>query len=136
MDLKGKGIIINEKEKETVNNNEPKGEKPIDSGSNNKKDGKMKRRIKKIVYYNSDASSTSLKEDNDDSSFKKKTVNHNFSFAYSRIPYSSNAHFLLISLGKPPHFDGEDYFFGAKKCVVIYFLFILAFGSSRKWNAF
>jgi hypothetical protein len=49
MDPKGKGIVIDEKE-ETVNNNEAKGENPIDSGSNNKKkDGKKKRHIKKIV---------------------------------------------------------------------------------------
>jgi hypothetical protein len=31
------------------------------------------------------------------------------SFNYSRIPYNSNVHFLSIPLGKPPHFDGEDY---------------------------
>jgi hypothetical protein len=31
------------------------------------------------------------------------------SFNYSCIPYSSNAHSLSIPLGKPPHFDGEDY---------------------------
>jgi hypothetical protein len=78
MDPKGKGIVIDDKE--TVNN-EPKGDKPIDSGSNNKKDGK-KRHIKKIVYYNSDASSSSSKDD-DDSSLNKKTVNQNYTFDYS-----------------------------------------------------
>jgi hypothetical protein len=58
MDPKGKGIVINDKEKETLNINEPKGDKPTNSGSNNKKkDGKKKRRIKKIIYYDSDASS-------------------------------------------------------------------------------
>jgi hypothetical protein len=31
------------------------------------------------------------------------------SFNYSCIPYNSNAHLLSIPLGKPPHFDGEDY---------------------------
>jgi hypothetical protein len=31
------------------------------------------------------------------------------SFNYSPIPYGSNAHLLSIPLGKPPHFDGEDY---------------------------
>jgi hypothetical protein len=57
MDPKGKGIMINDKEKETLNNFEPNGDKPNDSGSNNKsKDGKKKRRIKKIIYYNNDAS--------------------------------------------------------------------------------
>jgi hypothetical protein len=58
---KGKGIVIDDNEKEIVDNNEPKGE-PIDSSSNNKrKDGKKKRCIKKIVYHDSDASSSSPK---------------------------------------------------------------------------
>jgi hypothetical protein len=52
MDPKGKGMVINYKEKETFNVDEPKGDKPTDSGSNNKKkDGKKKRCIKKIIYY-------------------------------------------------------------------------------------
>jgi hypothetical protein len=44
MDPKGKGMVINDKEKETFK--EPRDEKPTDSGSShNKKDGKKKRRI-------------------------------------------------------------------------------------------
>jgi hypothetical protein len=46
MDPKGKGIMIKDKkkEKETLYVDEPKGDKPTDSGSNNKrKDGKKKR---------------------------------------------------------------------------------------------
>jgi hypothetical protein len=54
-------------------------------------------------------------DDDDDSSSKKKTVNKNDSFDYSRIPFNSNAHFLSIPLGKPPHFDGEDYSFWSHK---------------------
>ena len=89
--------------------NEPKDNKPTDSGSSHKKkDGKKKRRIKKIIYYDSDASSSSPRDD-DDSSSKIKTVNQNYFFDYSRIPYNSNAHLLSILLGKPPHFDGTDY---------------------------
>jgi hypothetical protein len=114
MDPKGKGIVIDDKEKETINNNEPKGDKTINSGSNYKKDGKKKRRIKKIVYYDSDTSSSSPKDDDDDSS-KKKTVNQNYTFDYSCIPYNTNAHLLSIPLGKPPHFDGEDYSFPSRK---------------------
>jgi hypothetical protein len=46
-----------------------------------------------------------------------KTVNQNYSFDYSRIPFNSNAHLLSILLGKPPHFDGEDYpFWSHKMC--------------------
>jgi hypothetical protein len=103
MDPRGKGMVINDKEKESFLN-EPKDDKPTDSGSSHKKkDGKKKRRIKKTVYY--DESSSSQRDDDDE---KKKTVNSNFSFDYSRIPQNSNAHLLSIPLGKPPHFDGED----------------------------
>ena len=115
MDPKGKGIIINDKEKESFVN-EPRDDKSNDSGSGHRrKDGKKKktRRIKEIVYYDSDESSSSQKDDDDYE--KKKTVNSNFSFDYSRIPQNSNAHLLSIPLGKPPHFDGEDYGFWSHK---------------------
>jgi hypothetical protein len=117
MDPKGMGLVINDKEKETLYVDEPKGDKPTDSGSNNKgNDGKKKRRIKTIIYYDSDASSSSSRDDDDeDSSSKKKTVNQNYSFDYSRIPYNSNVHLLSIPLGKPPRFDGEDYSFWSHK---------------------
>jgi hypothetical protein len=118
MDPKGKEIVINdkEKEKEALYISEPKGNKPTDLGSNNKrKDGKKKRHIKKIIYYDSDASSSSPRDDDDDSSTKKKTVNQNYSFDYSRIPYNPNAHLLSILLSKPSHFDGEDYYFRSHK---------------------
>jgi hypothetical protein len=113
---KGKGMVVNDKEKESFLN-EPRDDKPTNSGSSHKKrDGKKKRCIKKIVYYDSDASSSSPKdEDDDDSSSKKKTVNQNYSFDYSRIPFNSNVHLLSIPLGKPPHFDGEDYSFWSHK---------------------
>jgi hypothetical protein len=115
MDPKGKGMVVNDKEKETIFN-EPRDDKATDSGSSqNKKEGKKKRRIKKIVYYDdSDESSSSQKDNDDNDHEKKKTVNSNFSFDYSRIPQSTNAH-LLSSLGKPPHFDGEDYGFWSHK---------------------
>jgi hypothetical protein len=104
MDPKGKGMVVNDKTKESIVN-EPRDDKPLDSGlSHKKKDGKKKRRIKKIVYYDRDESSSSPRDDEYDE--KKKSVNSNFSFDYSRIP-----------LGKPPHFDGEDYpFWSHKMC--------------------
>jgi hypothetical protein len=114
MDPKGKGMVVNDKEKEFLFN-EPRDDKPTDSGSSYKKrDGKKKRRIK-IIYYDSDASSSSPRDDDDDASSKKRTVNQNYSFDYSRMPYNSNAHLLSIPLGKPPHFDGEDYSFWSHK---------------------
>jgi hypothetical protein len=117
MDPKGKGIVINDKEKKSFVN-EPKDDKPTDSGSGHKrKDGKKKktRRIKEIVYYDDSDESSSSQKDGDNDYEKKKTVNSNFSFDYSRIPQSTNAHLLSILLGKPPHFDGEDYGFWSHK---------------------
>jgi hypothetical protein len=116
MDSKGKGMVANDKEKESIFN-EPRDDKPTDSGSSHKKkDGKKKRHIKKIVYYDSNASFSSPRDDDDDdSSSKKKTVNQNYYFDYSRMPYNSNAHLLSIPLGKPPHFDEEDYSFWSHK---------------------
>jgi hypothetical protein len=116
MDPKGKRMVVNDQEKESIFN-EPRDDKPTDSASSHKKkDRKKKRRIKKIIYYDSDASSSSQRDDDDDdSSSKKKTVNQNYSFDYSRIPYNSNAHLLSIPLGKPLHFDGEDYSFWSHK---------------------
>jgi hypothetical protein len=115
MDPKGKGMVVNDKDKESLFN-EPRDDKPTDSGSSHKKkDGKKKRRIKKIIYYDSDASSSSPHDDDDDSSSKKKPVNQNHSFDYSHIPFNSNAYLLSIPLGKPPHFDGEDYSFWSHK---------------------
>jgi hypothetical protein len=112
MDPKGKGMVVNDKEKESIFI-EPRDDKPIDSGLSHKKnDGKKKKRIKKIVYYDNDESSSSSRDNNDE---KKKPVNSNFSFDYSRIPYNSNAHLLSIPLSKPPHFDGEDYAFWSHK---------------------
>ena len=69
MDPKGKGMVINDKEKETLYVDEPKGDNPTDSGSKNKrKDGKKKRCIKKIIYYHSNASSSSPTDNDDEDS--------------------------------------------------------------------
>jgi hypothetical protein len=114
MDPKGKEMVVNDKEKESVFN-EPRDDKPTDSGSSQKKRDRKKRRIKKIIYYGSDASSSSPHDEDNDSS-KRKTVNQNYSFDYSRMPFNSNAHLLSIPFGKPPpHFDGEDYSFWSHK---------------------
>ena len=74
MDPKGKGIVINDKEKESFVN-ELKDDKPTDSGSGYKrKDGKKKktRRIKEIVYYDDSDESSSSQKDNDDNDYEKK----------------------------------------------------------------
>jgi hypothetical protein len=112
MDPKGKGMVVNDNEKESIFN-ELRDDKANDSGSSQKKKDGKKRRIKRIVYYDSDESSSSQRDDEYEE--KKKTVNSNFSFDYSHIPQNSNAHLLSIPLGKPPHFDGEDYGFWSHK---------------------
>jgi hypothetical protein len=85
MDPKGKGMVVNDKEESLFD--EPRDDKPTDSGSSHKnRDGNKKRRIKKIIYYDSDASSSSPRDD-EYSLSKKKTVNQNYSFDYSRMPY-------------------------------------------------
>jgi hypothetical protein len=49
MDPKGKGMMINDKEKETLNIDETKGDKPTDLGLNNKrKDGKKKGALRRL----------------------------------------------------------------------------------------
>jgi hypothetical protein len=51
MDPEGKGMVFNDTEKESLLN-EPKEDKPTDSGSSHKKrDGKKKRHIKKIIFF-------------------------------------------------------------------------------------
>jgi hypothetical protein len=129
MDPKGKGMVINDKEKETFN--EPRDDKPTDSGlSHKKRDGKKKRRIKKIIYYNNDTSSSSPRnEDDDDFSSKKKTVNQNYSFDYSHISYNSNAHYSLFHLENPHTSMERITRFEVIKCIVTYFPSILAFGT-------
>jgi AAA15 family ATPase/GTPase len=130
MDPKGKGKVTDEKEKEVLSDNTPKGAETVKSGSGKNKKGEKKNKgIKKIMYYNSDTSSSSPKDNND---FKKKTDKQSYSmtsFNYSRIPYGSNAHLLSIPLGKPPHFDGKTIHGGVIRCVVIYFHSTLAFGT-------
>ena len=111
MDPKGKGMVVNDKEKESFVN-DLKDDKPTNSGSGHKrKDGRKKktRRIKEIIYYDDSDESSSSQKDDDNDYEKKKIVNSIFSFDYSRIPQFSNTHLLSIPLGKPPHFDGEDY---------------------------
>jgi hypothetical protein len=128
MDPKGKGMVINDKEKETLYVDEPKGDKPTDSDSSHKKkDGKKKMCIKKIIYYDSDASSSSPRDD-DDSSTKKETVHRNYSFDYSRMPCNSNGHLVSIPLGKPPTLMEMITLSRAVKCIAIYFISILTFG--------
>jgi hypothetical protein len=131
MDPKGKGMVVNDKKKESLFN-EPRDDKPTDSGSSHKKrDGKKKRRIKKIIYYDSDASSSSPRDDDDDSS-KRKTVNQNYSFDYSRILIIQMLICYQFHLRNPDTLMEKTILSGVIKCVVIYFPSILVSGRLLK----
>jgi hypothetical protein len=130
MDPKGKGMVVNDKEKESFVNG-PKDDKPTDSGSGHKrKDGRKKktRRIKEIIYYDDSDESSSSQKDDDNDYEKKKTVNSNFSFDYSRIPHSSNAHFFPFLLENLHTLMGRTTDFGVTKCVVTCSLSIQVYG--------
>jgi hypothetical protein len=129
MDPKGKGMVINDKEKETLYVDKPKGDKPTDSGSSHKKrDGKKKRRIKKIIYYNNDASSSSPRDDNDKTLRRKrkhliKTILLIIlASLIIRMPI-----YYLFHLENPHTLMERTIHFGVIKCAVTYFISILVF---------
>jgi hypothetical protein len=118
-------MVINEKE--TLYVDEPKVDKPTDSGSNNK-DRKKKRRIEKIIYYNSDASSSSPRDDDDeDSSSKMKMVNQNYSFIILVSLIIRMHIYCLFHLENPLTSMVKIIHSGVIKCVVTCFLSILVF---------
>jgi hypothetical protein len=74
----------------------------------NRKGDKKKKKIKKVVYYETDSSSPSTS--GAESTTSKRHERKKYSkmpLHYPRIP--KRAPLLLVPLGKPPYFDGEDY---------------------------
>ena len=126
MDPKEKGMVVNDKEKESIFN-EPRDDKPTDFGSSHKKkDGKKKRRIKKIVYYDSDESSSSPRDDDYDEKKKRLTQNfHLIILVFRIIPMPICFLFLLVNLHTLME---RTTLFGVTKCVVTFSLSILVFG--------
>jgi NADH:ubiquinone oxidoreductase subunit 3 (subunit A) len=124
MDPKRKGMVVNDKEKESVFN-EPRDDKPTDSGSSHKKKNGKKRRIKKIVYYDSDESSSSPRDDNDE---KRNRLIQNFHLiilVFLIIPMLICFLFLLVNLHTLME---RTTLFGVTKCVVTFSLSTLVFG--------
>jgi hypothetical protein len=81
------------------------------------------------IYYDIDASSSSPKDDDDDdSSSKKKTVNQTIPLTILVFHTTQMLIYYLYLLASPLTLMGKNIIFGVIKCVVIYFLFILAFG--------
>jgi hypothetical protein len=132
MDPKGKGMVVNDKAKESFLN-EPRDDKPTDSGSSHKKrDRKKKRRIKKIIYYDSDASSSSPHDDDDDSSQRRNRLSKTIHLIILVF------HSILMLICYQFHLENlhtlmeKTTLFGVTKCVVTYFLSILVFGRLLK----
>jgi hypothetical protein len=125
MDPKGKGMVVNDKEKESIFN-EPRDDKPTDSGSSHKKkDGKKKRRIKKIVYYDNDESSSSQETTTTRKGNWLIQICHLIILVFLLIPMLIYFLFLLVNLHTLME---RTTLFGVTKCVVTYFLSILVYG--------
>jgi hypothetical protein len=129
MDPKGKGMVVNDKEMESFIN-DPKDDKPTDSGSSHKrKDRKKKktRRINEIIYYDdSDESSSSQKDD--DNYGKKKTVNSNFFLiilVFRKVQMLIYSPFHLVNLLTLMERTTD---FGVTKCAVTCSRSIQAYG--------
>jgi hypothetical protein len=73
-----------------------------------RKGDKKKKKMKKMVYYETDSSS--LSTSGAESTTSKRHERKKYSKMTIRYPrISKRAPLLLVPLGKPPHFDGEDY---------------------------
>ena len=132
MDPKGKGIVINDKEKESFVN-EPKDDKPTDSGSGHKrKDGRKKktRRIRKL----STTTATNLPppKRTTTTTIDERRLTQTFLsiIRASRIVQMLNC--SPFHLASPLTLMERTTDFGATKCVLTCFLSIQAFG--RLWK--
>ena len=97
MDPKGKGIVINDKEKES-------------SSLKSHRSGDKKKKMRKVVYYETDTSSTSTSGSDAASVTSKRQERKKYSkipLRYLRIP--KHTPLLSVPLGKPPILEGEDY---------------------------
>jgi hypothetical protein len=83
-------------------------EESSSSIKSHRKGDKKKMKMKKVVYYKADSSSPSTPSAESTTSkcqeYKKYSK---MPLRYPRIPM--RAPLLLVPLGKPPYFDGEDY---------------------------
>ena len=77
--------------------------------------GDNKKKMKKVVYYETDSSSPSTSGTESSTTSKRHECNK-----YSKMPLrypriSKHALLLSVPLGKPPYFDGKDYFMWSDK---------------------
>jgi hypothetical protein len=127
MDPKGKGKVVDEKEKEILFGSR-EGE-TVDFGSvKNKKDKQKKKCIKKIVCYDSDVSSSSPKEVATTLISRKRWVNKTTILIILAFHTTTMPIYYMFLLASPLTLMGKIILFGVIKCIVIYFLFVRAFG--------
>jgi hypothetical protein len=73
--------------------------------------GDKNKKMKKVVYYETDSSSPSTSGSDATSITFKRHERKKYSKMPLRYPcISKRAPLLSVPLGKPPYFDGEDYF--------------------------
>jgi hypothetical protein len=126
MDPKGKGMVVNDNEKESIFN-ELRDDKVNDSGSSQKKkDGKKKRRIRKVVYYDSDESSSSQKDDEYEE--KKKQLTRTFLLIILVFRLIQMLICFPFHLVNPHTLMERTTDFGVTKCVATCSLFIQVYG--------
>jgi hypothetical protein len=83
-------------------------EESSSSIKSHRKGDKKNKKMKKVVYYEIDSSSPSTSGAESTTSKRHERKKYSkMSLHYPRIP--RRAPLLLIPLGKPPYFDGEDY---------------------------
>jgi hypothetical protein len=110
-----KKMGIGSEKSATSHGKAPSGEsttKVKGSPSHNKsgRSGDKKKKMRKVVYYETDSSSPSTSSSDKPSVTSKRHERKKFSkipLHYPRIPRQTP--FLLVPLGKPPMFNGEDY---------------------------
>jgi hypothetical protein len=126
MDPKGKGMVVNDKEKESIFN-EPRDDKPTDSGSSHKKRTGRRRGTSRRLSTTT-ATSLLLPQEMMTTTRKRNWLTQTFLliilvFRIILVPICSL--FLLVNLHTLME---RTTLFGVTKCVVIFSLFILVFG--------
>jgi hypothetical protein len=79
-----------------------------------RKGDKKKKEINKVVYYETDSSSPSTSSAESTTSTRHERKKYSkMPLRYPRIP--KHGPLLLVPIGKPPYFDGEDYYMWSDK---------------------
>jgi hypothetical protein len=113
--------IVTDGDKSTSHGKAPSGEssnkmKGSPSHAKSHRSGDKKKKMKKVVYYETDSSSPSTSGSDTMSVTSKRHERKKFSKILLRYPrISKRTPLLSVPLGKPPVFDGEDYYLWSDK---------------------